>query len=410
MPLAWAEFPLTLASPMMKRFAPVAAAVLTAAVGCSSGSPRPSAAVSPPPAHPSATVTTGAPVAPPSPPGIGAVASSPSSRGRLRLVQTIRGDITPKSVVASGRGLAFAQNMMYTHTITVYDRRGRLVRTIRDDVALADFGFSQYAGRYRGAPVEAAFTPDGRSAYVSNYSMYGPDLSHQGDDVCSPQLGIDNSFLYRIDTASLRIAQVISVGAVPKFVAVTPNGRLVLATNWCSWSLTVIDASTGRSIREVPLGRYPRGIAVDPMSRTAYVAVMGASRVARVDLRTFRVSWLPAVGSGPRHLVTDAAGRWLYVTLNGDGRVAKVDLRTGRMVAKVRTGSQPRSMAISADGLALYVVNYASDTISKLRTSDMSVVQTVPVNHHPIGISYDTGTGDVWVACYSGSLMVFRDS
>ena len=396
----------------MKRLwaATLAAAVLAPAAGCS-GAPRqaPARATLAPTSTPSAPASPGVRPRGASP-TTGAVARRPTLERRLQLVTTIRGDITPKSVVASGFGLVFAQNMIYTHTITVYDRQGRLLRTIPDSVRPADFGLSWYAGLDRGGPVEAAFSPDGRHAYVSNYSMYGPGFGHPGDDVCSPSSAVDDSFLYRVDTATLRIDQVIPVGAVPKFLAVSPDGRLVLVSNWCSYSLSVVDAGTGRQVREVPIGRYPRGIVVDPTSRTAYVAVMGEDRVARVDLRTFSASSLPAIGDGPRHLVRDQTGRWLYVTLNGDGRVAKVDLRSGRVVSLVRTGSQPRSMTISADGQALYVVNYASDTISKVRTSDMSVLQALPVGHHPIGITYDQGTGDVWVACYSGSILVLRDS
>ena len=66
-------------------------------------------------------------------------------------------------------------------------------------------------------------------------------------------------------------------------------------------------------------------------------------------------------------------------------------------------------MTIAPDGRSLYVVNYESDTVSKVRARDMRVVQTVPTNHHPIGITYDAATRQVWVACYSGSIMVFRD-
>lgn len=382
--------------------------MLAPAVGCSDTPVRPTAQVASAVGTPS---TPASATSAPQVPSPRSAAKRPTTERRLHRVATIRGEITPKSVVASGSGLVFAQNMMYTHTITVYDRSARLVRTIPDSVRPADFGLPQYTGSYRGAPVEAAFSPDGRRVYVSNYSMYGPGFGREGNDSCSPSSGFDHSFLYRVDTATLRIDQVIEVGAVPKFVAVSPDGRLVLVSNWCSYSLSIIDAGTGRLVREVPIGRYPRGIVVDPTSRTAYVAVMGDDRVARVDLRTFGVSSLPAgIGDGPRHLVRDQTGRWLYVSLNQDGRLAKVDLRTGRVVSRVRTGSQPRSMTISADGAALYVVNYASDTISKVRTSDMSVLQTLPVGHHPIGITYDAGTGDVWVACYSGSILVFRDS
>ena len=65
-------------------------------------------------------------------------------------------------------------------------------------------------------------------------------------------------------------------------------------------------------------------------------------------------------------------------------------------------------MAISPDGTALYVVNYESNTVTKLRASDMSIVQTIGVPSHPIGITYEPATHRVWVACYSGEILVFN--
>jgi YVTN family beta-propeller protein len=334
----------------------------------------------------------------------------PSTRRRLRLLRVIGGDLSPKSVVASQRGLVFAQNMIYRHTISVYDRGLRLVRTIPDTVDLARVGPPGASGTVRGGPVEAAFSPDGRTAYVSNYSMYGPGYGRPGDDVCSPASGIDRSFVYRIDVRRLRVDRAIPVGAVPKFLAVTPDDRYVLVSNWCSYDLSVVSVRRAREARRIPLGAYPRGIAVGPGGRYAYVAVMGSRDVARIDLRDLSVGWLRGVGGAPRHLVMDPAGNVLYVTLNADGRVAKVDLRSGRVVASVATGSAPRSMTIAPDGRSLYVVNYESNTVSKLRTRDMRVLQTVPTNAHPIGIAYDDATARVWVACYTGTIMVFRDA
>ena len=349
-----------------------------------------------------ATTTTRPPVRPP---------ARPSPRRRLRLVETISGTISPKSVVASGGGHVIAQNMMYRHTITVYDRSYRLVKTISDRVDLEALGGPATGGRVRGAPVEAAFSPDARYAYVSNYSMYGPGYAREGSDSCSPGSAIDPSFVYRVDMRRLAVDRVGRVGQVPKYVAATRDGRLVLVANWCSYDLSVLSAPTLEARRRIRLGAYPRGIAVDPRSRTAYVAVMGSTRVAVVDLRSFKVRWIEGVGAGPRHLVIDPAGRWLYATLNGEGRVAKIDLRSRRVVARAATGSAPRSMAMAEDGRSLYVVNYHSGTVSKLRASDLRMLQVVRTNRHPIGIAYDVhgGTGHVWVACYSGSIMVFRD-
>ena len=334
----------------------------------------------------------------------------PSSKTRLRYMKTITGHISPKSVVSSGRGLVFAQNMMYTHTVTVYNSRTRrLVKTIPDAVNLSRFGVKGHPGVSRGAPVELAVTPNGKSAYVSNYSMYGNGFGGEGTDDCY-QNQFGPSFLYRIDVATLKIDDAIQVGPVPKYVAITPDGRFVLVSNWCGYDLSIVSTRLGRQVKKLPLGPYPRGIAVSPNGKTAYVAVMGSTNIARLNLETWKISWLYGVGSGPRHLVISPKGRWLYATLNGEGNVAKIDLRHGAVARKVTTGSAPRSMAMSPDGKALYVVNYFSNTVSKVRTGDMRVLQNVSVNSSPIGITYDAPTHTVWVACYSGTIEVFNDS
>ena len=328
---------------------------------------------------------------------------------RMKLKKTISGKISPKSVVSSGTGLFFAQNMMYSHTITVYDREHNLVKTIPDAVNLSKYGYSKFKGNYRGAPVETSFSHDGKYAWVSNYQMYGPGFNNPGSDECSPSQKTDKSFLYRINTETLKIEKVIQVGSVPKYVATAPDNRLVLVSNWCSWDLSVVDTEKNRETKRIPLGRYPRGIVVDATSDKAYVAVMGSEDIAKVDLEDFSVGWLKNIGHSPRHLNLDPTGEYLYTTLNGEGRIAKIDLSTGKVLKKVVTGNAPRSMVISDDGQQLYVVNYNSNTVSKVRTSDMKVLQTVNVGASPIGITYDPQTREVWVACYSGSIMVFQD-
>lgn len=333
----------------------------------------------------------------------------PTNSLQLDKVATIHGDIAPKSVIASASGLVFAQNMMYRHTVTVYDESYELVATIGDSVNLSEFGFAPDDGDYQGAPVEAASTTDGSHVYVSNYRMYGPGYGNPGGDDCD-LAAWDESFVYRIDTETLAIDQVIAVGAVPKFLATTPDDRLLLVSNWCSFDMSVIDLELGTEVARVPLGRHPRGIAVTQDSTTAYVAVMGSHNVAVVDLDTFDVDSLRNIGANPRHVVLDPTDQRLYVTLNGEGTVVAVDLATGTVTSRVTTGSAPRSMTISDDGQSLYVVNYESNTVSKVETTSMNVIQTVPVPERPIGITFAADTREVWVASYTGSITVLRES
>ena len=332
----------------------------------------------------------------------------PSDRTRLRLIKSIGGDISPKSVVASGTGLITAQNMMYRHTITVYSARTmKLIKTISDSVELAKFGIKGHPGTSQGAPVEASFSPDGMYAYVSNYSMYGAGFGPEGSDDCTSGSGYDESFVYRINMESQKIDDVYKVGVVPKVVKATPDGKYVLVSNWCSGDLSVISTAAGREVQRIAIGPNPRGIVVSPKGNVAYVAMMGDTKLVRVDLNTWKTRTIQ-IGSGPRALEFAPQGRYIYATLNSEGNVARLDLWNGN-VTRVQTGDAPRSLAMSSDGKALYVVNYNSNTISKLRTRDMKVLQTIDACQNPIGVTYDTHLARVWVACYSGELLVFND-
>lgn len=333
----------------------------------------------------------------------------PVTPGRMTLLKTIRGDISPKSLVYSGAGLFFAQNMMYRHTITVYNRNFELVKTISDRLQLADYGHKGYSGSYQGSPVEAAFSHQGKYAWVSNYEMFGAGFNRPGDDICNPRAKYDPSFIYRIETGSLQIDRVIKVGAVPKYIAVTPDNRYVLVTNWCSSDLSIIDTQKSQEVQRINLGAYPRGIAIDSKSQKAYIAVMGSTDVAVLNLQNLSLNWLPGMGNAPRHVNISPDDQYLYVSFNGEGKVGKIDLKTGQVVKKISTGRSPRSMALSGKGEFLYVVNYDSQSFSKVRTTDMEIVETVKVEANPIGITYDPETNQIWVACYSGSIWVFQD-
>jgi YVTN family beta-propeller protein len=328
----------------------------------------------------------------------------------MKLIHTINGSIAPKSVRSSGDGVVSAHNMMYRHSVTVYDAKSfELLQTIPDSVSLKDFGFSKNSGKYKGAPVEGTFSPDGKYLYVSNYAMYGKGFNKEGTDTCSPADGYDKSFVYRINRSNYQIDSVYPVGSVPKVVEITPDNKYVLVANWCSYTVSVISIEQNKVVKTVKIGRYPRGIAINNDSSKAYVAEMGGNRIHVINLQDFSTSFIP-IGSNPRAIVLSPDNSKMFVTMNLSGRVASWDLVSNKPGKSVRTGEAARSLAISADGSTLYVVNYKSDTMSRVRTSDMKVTQNIKVCDEPIGITYDVPTGNTWVACYKGQLKIFSNN
>lgn len=328
----------------------------------------------------------------------------------LTSFKTVRGKISPKSVTASNTGLVSAHNMMYTHTVTIYDVDGNLQHTVPDAVQLADFDIPGHPGTSRGAPVEGVYSPNGEHLYVSNYSMYGKGFGPEGKDSCSPKSGTDKSFVYRIDTKTGNIDQVIPAGAVPKYVAISPDGGTLLVSNWCTWDITIIDTATGTVRKTVKAGRYPRGMVFTPDGQNAFIANMGAGNIAKLDLGTAKLTSFAKPGSGPRHLVISPDGKYLYVTNNRSGTVVKLDAQSGKRVAAATIGHNPRSMAISTDGKALYVVAYKAHKLVKLDADTMKPIQTRKTGYHPIGVAYEPTKHRVWVANYGGTINIFSDT
>ena len=330
-----------------------------------------------------------------------------ASDTKLVLVKTLTGNLSPKSVTSSNTGLISAQNMMYQHSVTIYDSTTlKLIATIPDSVDLSTYGYSKTPGVYRGAPVEGAYSSDGKFLYVTNYAMYGSGYNHEGHDVCSPASHFDPSFLYRINLSTLKIDDIYPVGTVPKGIAVAPDNSYVLVSNWCSYNVSVIKISSNKNVKTIKVGAYPRGIAINADSSRAYIAQMGGRQIQVLNLNDFTMTSIP-IGSNPRAIALSPDGKFLYATLNLSGKVVSWNLETNKLGASIQTGKNARSLAISGDGSALYVTNFLSGTVSKIRSSDMTLIQTIKVCKEPIGITYDIPTSRTWVACYEGSIKVF---
>ena len=210
--------------------------------------------------------------------------------------------------------------------------------------------------------------------------MYGANFGPEGSDNCGGPGGLSPSYVYRVNLKTLAIDKVGQVGMVPKYVAVTPDDKYVLVTQLVQLRPQRPRLRHARTRSSASISARTRaGSRSTASEQVAYVAVMGSFDVARVDLRSFALSYFRGVGNSPRHLVLSNDGRApvRHAERRQPRRRGRHRDRPGRARAPT-TGSQPRSMAISSDGQALYVVNYASNTVSVLKASDLSVVRSVP--------------------------------
>ncbi|MBN4071243.1 SPOR domain-containing protein, partial [Crocinitomix catalasitica] len=201
---------------------------------------------------------------------------------------------------------------------------------------------------------------------------------------------------------------VIEVGAVPKFMAITADESRILVTNWSSSDVSIIDVKEEKEIKRVNVGSHPRGIAIKSDGSEAFITIMGSTKIARINLSNFETTYITDVGKAPRHLCLSSDDKTLYCSVNSSNKVVKINLADdSRQVCYTKSG--PRTMVLSDDQRFLYVVNYFANTFSKIQTDSMIVKDIVSTSKHPIGICGNWDSGELWVACYSGSIEIFRD-
>lgn len=338
-----------------------------------------------------------------------AVPLPPETGEDLKLLKVMHAPAGPNSITYSGRGLFVVTQKGEEYRMSVWDRRFAELGQVSARVRFSDYNELGYTGWHVGAPVFATMDPDGKHAYVVNRSMAGAGFASAGNLPCDPGQNADPSYLFRLDLQRLEVDRVSRVGSQPRHAVATPDGKLVLVTNWCSGDLSVVDTELGVEIKRVALSEHPLGLAVDQKSRYAYVTVSSEGRLAVVRLADFSLRWINGLGAAPTQVCTGPSGRYLYLILGQEGAIAKFDLVKETIVSRLSLGKQPHQMILSPDGAYLYSIDFQGATLSKIATQSLQLIQTVPTRQRPQGIAFDPVTHQIWVACASGSIMVFED-
>ncbi len=150
-----------------------------------------------------------------------------------------------------------------------------------------------------------ALTPGGQGLKASGEAAREPMLElHREGPRCKPtwvEPGVDGRHVYvacnghgevlEIDLEKMTVTRRFPTGTAPYNLEVTPNGRLLIATNKGAQSISVIDLGGGQELARIPTSRpITHGVVATPDSRYAFVsneAVGGTfSTVDVFDLRS----------------------------------------------------------------------------------------------------------------------------
>ncbi|PZR82680.1 MAG: hypothetical protein DLM65_03385 [Candidatus Aeolococcus gillhamiae] len=192
----------------------------------------------------------------------------------------------------------------------------------------------------------------------------------------------------RIDLATNRVVDTIGVGSAPTAVAVGEGS--VWVADATGGTLERIDPATDRLIASVSLSSPPFDIAV--FAGAVWVTSQSANQVLRVNPVTGNITQDIAVGGGPTAVVAGNGSVW--VANSRDSTVSAIDPRRGSVAATIPVDNGPSSLAAGAGGV--WVANALSGTLSLIDPGQKRVVSSIGVGNRPVAIAGDGA--DVWFA------------
>lgn len=161
----------------------------------------------------------------------------------------------------------------------------------------------------------------------------------------------------------------IASGQGPHEIAVSPDGRLAVVTNYGhgqpGHSLTVIDTAGGRATATIDLGAHPRphGARFLP-DGDLLVTTEQSGALLRVDVGAGKVAQAIEVGDGVGHMVAlSRDGKVAYVSKIAAGTVARIDVASGKKTHEAAAGEGAEGIEVAPDG-SVWVTNRAADTVT----------------------------------------------
>jgi YVTN family beta-propeller protein len=274
-------------------------------------------------------------------------------------------------------------------------------------------------------PHEAAVSPDGRTAYVSNFGRYsvypagdtlhdkagntitvvdlvdrkvkatfdlgthtGPHgmvVSHDGKLLWStsetPQAVLE------IDAATGKILHVWNTNQVRSHMIVTtPTESKFYVTNTVSGSVSVVDRSTGE-VKVLTTGPGTEGIAISPDGKEVWAAARTDAKIAVISTGADAiVASFPSGGKSPKRMAFTPDGSQVWVTNSGSSQVTVFDAHSRELLSSLTTDKDPSGVSISSDGRRAYVTNSAANVLTIIDAQARKILSALPIGTDPDGV------------------------
>jgi YVTN family beta-propeller protein len=287
-----------------------------------------------------------------------------------------------------------------------------------------------------------AWAPDSRRFYISggeddrvyvykwNGSQFVPDapfiLLGHNSNANSPFPHYDGSILKgtkAAQTVTFGGTSLIVGGAVVAGLAVSQDGKTLVAANFENDSISIVDTATRTVTNEIKFftpggtvaqGEFPYDVAVlsnaDGSAKTAFVTSQRDDQVMAVDIASGNFSAIP-VGDQPNRMALSKDQRTLYVVNGNEDTVSVIDTTAEAVVRTISLsrpgdkykGSNPNSAALSPNGRTLYVTLGFENAVAVVDLFSGFVEGRIPTGWYPTSVSVRPDGSKLYVCTFKSN-------
>lgn len=244
-------------------------------------------------------------------------------------------------------------------------------------------------------PHEAAVSPDGSTAYVSNYGSFG--VFRPGE----PRRQEPGNTITVLDLKQRRVQATFDLGALtrPHGLWVSRDGSRLWVTCEGAQAVLELDTATGKILKSWKTNQdVSHMVVATPDERKLYVANIGSGSVSVIDRSTDAVKTIPT-GAGAEGIDVSPDGREVWVANRGANSLAVIDVATDRVLAHFESGGEmPIRVKFTPDGREVWVSNARSNRVCVFAAATRQLLGCVEVGEVPVGILMAPGGARAFVA------------
>jgi YVTN family beta-propeller protein len=228
-----------------------------------------------------------------------------------------------------------------------------------------------------GNPYNLAFTPDGRTLVVLDWSS---DTSN------------DEVIFYDLRTE--KIVDRVEVSTWPAHGIFSHDARLLYVSGETAGDVTVIDMATRKATaRVVHGGGDAMGLALSPNGKTLYAATGENRSIVKIDTATHQVRGTIALPGIVHEATLTLDGRFLYATLRRGNKVIVIRTEDDKIVATIPQKAYPDLVTMEPSGRHALVTNRHADLVAVIDVKTHTQVRTIPVGRAPHGMALRPANG-----------------